>query len=61
MITGEGPILFPMCTSTATLQDRLVATTQEIPPGSTREEALEHVKRSLVKEFKRDPDSELIH
>jgi hypothetical protein len=44
MITGEGPILFPMRTSTATLHDRLVAATQEIPPGSTREEALEHVK-----------------
>jgi hypothetical protein len=64
MITGEGPILFPMRTSTATLHDRLVAATQEIPPGSTREEALEHVKSivtSLVKEIKRDPDFELIH
>ncbi|KAJ7913235.1 hypothetical protein B0H13DRAFT_1874054 [Mycena leptocephala] len=64
MITGEGPILFPMRTSTATLHDRLVAATQEIPPGSTREKALEHVKSivtSLVKEIKRDPDFELIH
>ncbi|KAJ6564672.1 hypothetical protein B0H19DRAFT_1233482 [Mycena capillaripes] len=58
------PILFPMRTSTATLHDRLVAVTQQIPPGTTRAEALELVKSivtSLVKEIKGNWDFDLIH